>query len=196
MYTQNFDWRLGWKELIWNGEYRRIIFKWVLKEMWSEDVDWIHLAQIHSLKHKCKYVFIKCVILLTLLYSTVRDILWKAGSHSSSRTIVSFLYRNRRFITVLTKARHLSQPNPVRPIDPYLPKVHLNVILPPTPRSSQWSLPFGPPNQNIVNTSPLQHACHMSRPPHPPWFNHSNNIRLLHYTNQWLRNYSTKSNLS
>jgi hypothetical protein len=31
----------------------------------------------------------------------------------------------------------LNQPNPVRPIDPYLPKVHLNVILPPTPRSSQ-----------------------------------------------------------
>jgi hypothetical protein len=31
----------------------------------------------------------------------------------------------------------LSQANPFRPIDPYLPKVHLNVILPPTPRSSQ-----------------------------------------------------------
>jgi hypothetical protein len=29
----------------------------------------------------------------------------------------------------------LSQLNPVRPIDPYLPKVHLNVILLPTPRS-------------------------------------------------------------
>jgi hypothetical protein len=49
----------------------------------------------------------------------------------------------------------LSQPNPVHPIDPYLPKVHFNVILPPTPRSSQWSLAFGPPNQNSVNTSPL-----------------------------------------
>jgi hypothetical protein len=49
----------------------------------------------------------------------------------------------------------LSQPNPVHPIDPYLPKVHINVILPPTPRSSQWSLAFGPPNQNPVNTSPL-----------------------------------------
>jgi hypothetical protein len=24
-------------------------------------------------------------------------------------------------------------------IDPYLPKVHLNVVLPPTPRSFQWS---------------------------------------------------------
>jgi hypothetical protein len=38
----------------------------------------------------------------------------------------------------------LSQPNPVRPIDLYLPKVH---------------------------------ACQMSRPPHPPWFNFPNNIR-------------------
>jgi hypothetical protein len=24
---------------------------------------------------------------------------------------------------------------------------------------------------------PLPHACHMSRPPQPPWFNHPNNIR-------------------
>jgi hypothetical protein len=45
---------------------------------------------------------------------------------------------------VFIKASHwtLSQPNP------YLPKVQLNVILPPTPRSSQWSLTFGPPNPN------------------------------------------------
>jgi hypothetical protein len=71
----------------------------------------------------------------------------------------------------------LSQPIPVRPTDPYLPKVHLNIILPPTPRSSQWSLAFGPPNQNHVSTSPLPHAWHMSSPPHPPWFNYPNNIR-------------------
>jgi hypothetical protein len=25
---------------------------------------------------------------------------------------------------------------------------------------------FGPPNENPVNTSPLPHACHMSRPLH------------------------------
>jgi hypothetical protein len=49
----------------------------------------------------------------------------------------------------------LSQLNPVRPIDAYLPKVQLNVILPHTFRSCQWSLTFGPPNQNTVNTSPL-----------------------------------------
>jgi hypothetical protein len=70
----------------------------------------------------------------------------------------------------------LSRLNPVRPIDPYLPKVHLNVILLPTPRSSQRSLTFGPPNQNPVNTNPLLHACHMSSPPRSPWFNHPNNM--------------------
>jgi hypothetical protein len=60
--------------------------------------------------------------------------------------------------------------------DPSLRKVHLNVILPPTPTSFQWSHTFGPPNQNPLNIYPLPHACHMSRPPHPPWFNHPNNI--------------------
>jgi len=44
----------------------------------------------------------------------------------------------------------LSQLNPVRPLDPYLPKVKLNVILLPTPRFFQWSLTFGPPNQNAL----------------------------------------------
>jgi hypothetical protein len=48
----------------------------------------------------------------------------------------------------------LSQPNPVRLIDSYLLKVNLNVILPPTPRSFQWSLTYGSPSQNLVNTSP------------------------------------------
>jgi hypothetical protein len=47
----------------------------------------------------------------------------------------------------------------------------------PMPRSSQCSLTLGPPNQNPVNISPLPRACHMSRPPHPPLFNHPNNIR-------------------
>jgi hypothetical protein len=71
----------------------------------------------------------------------------------------------------------LSQPNPVRFIDPHLPKVHLNVILLPTPRSSQWSLTIGHPNQNPVNTSHLPPVCHMSHLPHPPCFNDPNNIR-------------------
>jgi hypothetical protein len=62
----------------------------------------------------------------------------------------------------------LSQLNPVRPIEPCLPRSYLNIILSPTPRSSQWSFTFGPPNQNPVNTSPLHHACRMSRSPNRP----------------------------
>jgi hypothetical protein len=45
------------------------------------------------------------------------------------------------------------------------------------PRSSHWSLTFRTPNQSPVNTSRLPHACHMSHPPQPPWFNHPNNIQ-------------------
>jgi hypothetical protein len=53
-----------------------------------------------------------------------------------------------------------SQPNPVRPIDTNLPKVHLNVILLPTLTSSQWFLNFGSPNQNPVNnSSPMRATC-------------------------------------
>jgi hypothetical protein len=47
----------------------------------------------------------------------------------------------------------LGQPNPLRPIDPNLPKVHLNVTLPHTPRSSQWSLPFAPTTTTTTTTT-------------------------------------------
>jgi hypothetical protein len=47
-----------------------------------------------------------------------------------------------------------TESNPIRPIYTYLPKAHFNVIFPPAPMSSQWSLTFGPPNQNPVNMSP------------------------------------------
>jgi hypothetical protein len=43
----------------------------------------------------------------------------------------------------------LSQPNPVRHIDPYIPKVQFNVILPPTPRSHQWSFPSSLPTKTL-----------------------------------------------
>jgi len=78
---------------------------------------------------------------------------------------------------VITFIRFWDTYSMAQDIDPRLLKVHINVMLPPTPRSSKWSLPLGPPNQNPVNTPPLPHACHMFRPPHPPWFNLPNNIR-------------------
>jgi hypothetical protein len=75
-------------------------------------------------------------------------------SLSLSKKYPAFLWNPKVHYRVHTSQSldpSLSQLNPVRPIDPYLPKIHFNVILPPTPRSSQWSLAFGPPNQNSVN---------------------------------------------
>jgi hypothetical protein len=111
----------------------------------------------------------------------LQDIIWKADCHSACQKNILLSLWNPKIHYRVHKSPPLdpilSQPNSARPINFYLPKAHLNVILPPTPRSSQWSLTYGLPNQNPVNTSPLPHACHMSRPPHPPWFNHPNNIR-------------------
>jgi hypothetical protein len=104
-------------------------------------------------------------------YSMVLDIIWKADCRSACQKYPAFLWNPKGHYRVHTSPPPdpiLSQLKPVHPIDPYLPKVHLNVILPPTPRSFQWSLTFG---------TPFPHACHVFRPPHPPWFNHPSNIR-------------------
>jgi hypothetical protein len=81
---------------------------------------------------------------------------------SLSKKCTAFLWNPKVHYSVHTSPPLdpiLSQVNPVRPIDPYFTKIHLNVILTPTPRSSQWSLAFGPPNQNPINTCPLPHVC-------------------------------------
>jgi hypothetical protein len=130
----------------------------------------------------CRVISLRQSYLLTYLltYTLVQEIIWKANCHSACQKILLPLWNPKVHYRVHKSPPMdpiLSQPNPVRPIDPYLPKYHLNIILLPTPRCSQRSLTFRPPNQNPVNTSPLPHACHTSRPPHPPWFNHPNIIR-------------------
>jgi hypothetical protein len=68
--------------------------------------------------------------------------------------------------------------HPVCNFPPYIPKIHSNIIFPSMPRSSQWSLPFRPSNQNTVCTSHLSHACYKACPSHPPRFDC--NWMLLH----------------
>jgi hypothetical protein len=58
----------------------------------------------------------------------------------------------------------------------YLPKIHSDPILPSTPWSFKWSLSFWLSYQNPVHIPLLSHTCHMSRPPHSPWFDLPNNI--------------------
>jgi hypothetical protein len=92
----------------------------------------------------------------SLTHSMVQDIILKAECQSDCQKISCFLmdpevhYRVHKS-TPLDPM--LSQPNPVRPVDPYLPNVHLNAILPSTPRSSQWSLTSGRMMQKIISVS-------------------------------------------
>jgi hypothetical protein len=91
----------------------------------------------------------------------VQDIISKAVTHqkySASLRNPKVHYRARKSSPLDPILR---QPNPVRPIDTYLRKVNLNVILPPTLRFFQWSLPFEPPDQNPLNTSllPMRATC-------------------------------------
>jgi len=51
------------------------------------------------------------------------------------------------------------------------PKVHFNIILPFTPRSTKYSLPFTFSKQ-IVYAFLISHACYLLLPSHRPWFHH------------------------
>ena len=53
----------------------------------------------------------------------------------------------------------LCQLDPVHTPTSYFLKIHLNIILPSTSWSPQWSLSLRFPHQNLVHTSPFLHTC-------------------------------------
>jgi len=67
------------------------------------------------------------------------------------------------------------QPSPCPPPSYFL-KIKLNIILPPTPGSSKWSLSFRYSQQNHVYTSAIPNTCYMPLPSHCSRFDHPKNI--------------------
>jgi hypothetical protein len=81
-------------------------------------------------------------------------------------------YGTRRFITAFTSTRQL---NPVHTPTSYLQKIHLNIILPSTPGSPQWSLSLRSPHQNPVHALPFRHTRYIPRPYHSSRLYHPHN---------------------
>jgi hypothetical protein len=59
---------------------------------------------------------------------------------------------------------------------PNCSKIHSNIIIPFTPRSSKWSLSFSYPDENFIRISHLSHPSFKLRSSYRPWFDHPNNV--------------------
>ena len=103
---------------------------------------------------------------------------WEAKRSLTSQEIPAF-YGIWRFITALTRARHLSL-SWARSIQSiplfHFSKIRFNIIFSSTPGSSKWLPSLRFPHQNRVCISSLLHTCYVPNPSHSSWLNHTNDI--------------------
>jgi hypothetical protein len=78
---------------------------------------------------------------------------WAANSRSASQEIPCLLWNTKAHYRVHKSPPLVSIPRQMQTVHTfptYFPKMHSNIIFPPTPRSSEWSLPFRFSDQNVV----------------------------------------------
>ena len=118
-----------------------------LKEPWETRKDRI----MHSVTPTSSDGQVQVLKLQHFLTFYMKHSLSRAANGSSK---FSAFYGIRRFITSSTSARHLSltlcKIDPAHATASHLLKTPFNIIFPPTPMSSKWSLSFRSTHQNAV----------------------------------------------
>jgi hypothetical protein len=90
---------------------------------------------------------------------------WESESCVTSKEIPR-LYVTRRFITVFTAVYFEPDESSQHPLILFH-KIHFNIILPSTPKISEWSLPFRFFKQNFCTYFSSPHTRYMLRQSHP-----------------------------
>ena len=105
-----------------------------------------------------RYVNLRTWRTYLLTYSMEQSPLWEANRFAASQEIPRILWNPKvhyRIHKCPPPVPILSQLDPVHTPTSHFLKVHLNIILPPTPGSPKWSLSLRFPHQNHVYVSPL-----------------------------------------
>ena len=119
---------------------------------------------------------------INILTAWSRSLLEKLTGFATNEEIPRILWNPKvhyRTHKRLPTVAILSTPHPVPRTPSHFLKIHLNIILPSTSWSPQWSLSLWFPHQNLVHTSPFLHTWHMPRPSHSSRFYYPHNSGTL-----------------